>query len=233
MKAKLKVIAFDADDTLWVNEPYFQDAQVQFGQILREWIEPEQVIEAHYQTEIQNLPLFGYGIKGFTLSLIETAMRISQYRVSARQIEQIIQIGKSMLQYPVELLPEVETTLNRLTPHYRLILATKGDLLDQERKLQRSGISHFFHHIEVMSEKNAAAYQHLLAHLDVHPHEFAMVGNSLKSDILPTLEIGAIAFHVPYHVDWVHERVESFSAPEGRCFTCQHIGEVADHLHVA
>ena len=228
----IQVIAFDADDTLWVNEPYFQEAQVRFGEICKEWIEPAAVVEEHYKTEIQNIPVFGYGIKGFTLSLIETAIRISHHQVRACQIEQIIQIGKSMLNHPIELLPGVEATLQRLAPHYRLIVATKGDLMDQERKLVRSGITHHFHHIEVMSEKNTEAYLKLIRHLDVSPEAFLMIGNSLRSDILPVLELGGSAIHIPYHIDWVHEKVETFQPPPGRFLTCDSIYQVCDFLNL-
>ncbi len=232
MNQKIKIIAFDADDTLWVNEPYFQDAQIQFGEICKQWIAPDAVVNEHYKTEVQNIPIFGYGIKGFILSLVETAIRISNHQVSAEQIEQIIQIGKTMLSYPIELLPGVEETLKRLAPHYRMIVATKGDLMDQERKLERSGIAHYFHHIEVMSEKNNDAYLKLIRHLDVAPEAFLMIGNSLRSDILPAIEIGSTAIHIPYHIDWVHEKVEEFSPPKGRFFKCESILDVCQFLQV-
>ena len=232
MNQKFQVIAFDADDTLWVNEPYFQDAQMRFADIMREWTTPEDIIEEHYKTEVRNIPVFGYGIKGFTLSLIETAIRISNHRVTAHQIEQIIQIGKSMLQYPIELLPGVENTLKRLAPHYRLIVATKGDLMDQEAKLRRSGITDYFHHIEVMSEKNPESYLKLIHHLDIAPEHFLMVGNSLRSDILPVLQIGGSAFHIPYHIDWVHEKITEFEAPSERYIKCDSLEKICAHLPI-
>ena len=232
VKQQFQVIAFDADDTLWDNEPYFQDAQLHFAEIMNDWISPDAIIEEHYKTEIDNIPIFGYGIKGFTLSLIETAIRISNHQVSAQQIGQIIQLGKSMLQYPINLLPGVESTLKQLAPHYRLIVATKGDLMDQERKLGRSGITDYFHHIEVMSEKNPDAYLKLIRHLDIEPKNFLMVGNSLKSDILPVLEIGGSAFHIPYHIDWIHEKVTEFNAPKERYLQCKSISEICSHIHM-
>jgi len=230
VKQHFQVIAFDADDTLWDNEPYFQDAQLQFAKIMSEWISPEAIIDEHYKTEIGNIPIFGYGIKGFTLSLIETAIRISNHKVAAHQIEEIIELGKSMLKYPIKLLPGVKSTLEQLAPHYRIIVATKGDLMDQERKLARSGIADYFHHIEVMSEKNTASYLKLIQHLDIAPEHFLMIGNSLKSDILPVLEIGGSTFHIPYHVDWVHEKVTDFEPPVDRYKRCNSISEICKYI---
>jgi len=152
--------------------------------------------------------LYGYGIKGFILSMIETSMRISSKTIPLEVIEKIISEGKELLQKPVELLPGVEDVLTALKGRYRLVMATKGDLLDQERKLKKSGLEHYFHHIEIMSDKQEKDYQKLIRHLDIQPDEFMMVGNSLKSDVLPVLNIGGHAIHVPYHITWAHEKVE-------------------------
>jgi putative hydrolase of the HAD superfamily len=212
----IDVIAFDADDTLWVNESNFQEAQKTFAKILHEWVDPDEIIELHYETEKVNLPIFGYGIKGFTLSLIETAIRLSKGAVTAAQIQEIILLGKSMLNYPIELLPGTVDALKALSGGYRLIVATKGDLLDQERKLERSGLSDYFHHVEVMSEKNEASYRKLIAHLDIASERFLMIGNALKSDILPVLALGGYAIHIPFEVDWIHEKVETFDENHAR-----------------
>jgi len=161
-----------------------------------------------YRTEIENIGLYGYGIKGFMLSMIETAMRISDHKMPMTLVEKVIQIGREMLEKPVELLPGVEEVLQSLNGDYRMVLATKGDLLDQERKLKKSGLEKYFHHIEIMSEKRTSDFEKLIRHLDVRPSEFLMMGNSLKSDILPVLELGGHAIHIPFHITWVHEQIE-------------------------
>jgi len=166
------------------------------------------ILKELYRTEIQNLALYGYGIKGFMLSMIETAMRISDQKGPVSLVEKILSIGQEMLQKPVELLPGVEEVLTSLNGDYRMVLATKGDLVDQERKLRKSGLEKYFHHIEIMSEKRVEDFAKLIRHLDVAPEDFLMLGNSLKSDILPVLEIGAYAIHIPFHVTWIHEQVD-------------------------
>ncbi len=204
----IQVIAFDADDTLWVNEPYFQETEQLFCQLLEDYLPQHTVSRELLQTEIQNLPLYGYGIKAFLLSMIETAIRISDGTIRAEVIEKIIGYGKAMLQKPIELLDGVEEALAALKGHYKLIVATKGDLLDQERKLKASGLEHYFHHIEIMSDKGEADFLKLIRHLDIEPGAFLMIGNSLKSDILPVLNIGGHGIHVPYHTTWAHEKMD-------------------------
>ena len=208
MPAKLKVIAFDADDTLWINEPYFQEAEQRFCALLEDFIPQHSVARELLQVEIKNLPLYGYGIKGFMLSMIETALVVSQKTINPEAIEKIINFGKELLARPIELLEGIEEVIINLKNNYRLVVATKGDLLDQERKLKNSGIEHHFHHIEIMSDKQESDYRKLIKHLDIQPEEFLMIGNSLKSDILPVLNIGAHAIHIPFHTTWVHEHVE-------------------------
>ncbi|WP_288372686.1 HAD family hydrolase [uncultured Algoriphagus sp.] len=204
----IKVIAFDADDTLWVNEPFFREAEEKFCSLLEDFMPAHAILKELYRTEIQNLALYGYGIKGFMLSMIETAMRISDQKVPVSLVEKILSIGQEMLQKPVELLPGVEEVLTSLNGDYRMVLATKGDLVDQERKLRKSGLEKYFHHIEIMSEKRVEDFAKLIRHLDVSPEDFLMLGNSLKSDILPVLELGAYAIHIPFHVTWIHEQVD-------------------------
>jgi putative hydrolase of the HAD superfamily len=182
-----------------------------------------------YRTEITNLSLYGYGIKGFMLSMIETALRISGEKMPIALVEKIIQIGQEMLGKPVDLLPGVKEVLQSLQGKYRIVLATKGDLVDQERKLQKSGLEGFFHHIEIMSEKRTSDYEKLIKHLDIQASEFLMIGNSLKSDILPVLELGGYGIHVPFHTTWVHEQVDHEVKHE-RFFTAEHLEEATARI---
>lgn len=203
-----KVIAFDADDTLWVNEPYFREAEEKFCSLLEDYLPHHSISQELFKTEMQNLALYGYGVKGFMLSMIETAMRVSNNTVPQSIIEKAIQYGKDLLGKPIEILDGMEEALHLLKKKYRLVVATKGDLLDQERKLKKSGLEHYFHHIEIMSDKQEADYHKLIRHLDINPGEFLIIGNSLKSDIMPVLAIGGHAVHIPYHITWVHEKTE-------------------------
>ena len=203
------MIAFDADDTLWINEPYFQETEKQFCALLEDYLPHHTVSRELLKTEIANLPLYGYGIKGFMLSMIETVLKVTDKTIKLEVIEKTIALGKELLARPIELLDGVEEVLLNLKDHYRLVVATKGDLLDQERKLKNSGIEHYFHHIEIMSDKGESDYLKLIKHLDVKPDEFLMVGNSLKSDVLPVLSIGGHGYHIPYHTTWAHEVVEN------------------------
>ncbi|MCX6316456.1 MAG: HAD family hydrolase [Bacteroidetes bacterium] len=204
-----KVIAFDADDTLWVNEPYFQETEQKFCGLLEDYVPHHTAAQELFKTEIQNLALYGYGVKGFMLSMVETALRVSNNTAPLSIIEKAISYGKDLLEKPIELLNGIEEALHLLKKNnYRLVVATKGDLLDQERKLKKSGIEHYFHHIEIMSDKQEADYRSLIKHLDIAPENFLMIGNSLKSDVMPVLAIGAHAVHIPYHTTWAHEKVE-------------------------
>lgn len=205
--SNIKVIGFDADDTLWVNETYFREAEKNFTNLLSQYETPNKIDQELFRMEMDNLPLYGYGVKAFTLSMVESALELSNYNISTKTIEAILNIGKDMLNKPVELLEGVEEVLKVLSKKYRLILATKGDLLDQEQKLEKSGLTDYFHHIEVLSDKKEANYSKLLNHLDINPSEFLMIGNSLKSDILPLVNIKAHAIHVPFHTTWAHEEV--------------------------
>lgn len=205
LSPQIKIIGFDADDTLWVNEPYYQEVERQFCQIMNPYLEEKETSKELFKTEMQNLEIYGYGAKGFILAMVETAVRATENHIQPKEIDQIIEIGKTLLTMPIQLLNGVEEVLQQLQGKYRLILATKGDLLDQERKLQKSGLAGYFHHIEIMSDKQEANYLKLLDHLDIEPHEFLMVGNSVKSDILPVTRIGGHAVHVPYEVTWQHE----------------------------
>ncbi len=203
----IKVIAFDADDTLWVNETFFRKAEEEFCELLIDYMPKEQANKLLFDVEMQNLSLYGYGIKPFTLSLIEAAIKISNGNMTIELVQKLIDKGKKMLEEPIELIDGIDETLHQLSKRYRLVVATKGDLLDQERKLIKSGLEKYFHHIEIVSDKTEKQYAKLVKHLDISENEFLMIGNSLKSDILPVLNIGAHAFHIPFHTTWVHEMV--------------------------
>ncbi len=205
----LKVIAFDADDTLWHNESYFQETEKKFCVLLENYLPQHTIGRELLQTEVKNIELYGYGIKAFILSMIETAIRITDKSIPNEAIEKIIGYGQDLLNKPVDLMDGVEDVLQQLKGKYRLVMATKGDLLDQERKLKKSGLENYFHHIEIMSEKKEDDFKKLIKHLDIPPEQFAMIGNSLKSDIVPVLNLGGHGFHIPYHVTWAHERVET------------------------
>jgi putative hydrolase of the HAD superfamily len=204
----LKVIAFDADDTLFINETYFLETEEKFCALMSDYLSHQGLSQELFKVEIANLKLYGYGIKGYILSMIEAAMTISNNTIPIEIIEKIIQYGKELLEKPIELLEGVEETLEALFGKYKLVVATKGDLLDQRRKLHNSGLGKYFHHIEVMSDKKEKDYDDLLKRLDVQPHEFLMIGNSLKSDVLPVLELGGYAVHIPFHTTWAHEKID-------------------------
>ena len=226
MDKQIKVIAFDADDTLWVNETYFREAEKEFAKLLSNYETENKIDQELFKVEIENLPLYGYGIKGFMLSMVECALKLSNYTLSQRTIEKILDIGRNMLEKPIELLDGIEDVLKSLQGNYKLIVATKGDLLDQERKLENSGLLDYFHHIEVMSEKKVPDYQKLIKHLDIEPCELLMIGNSLKSDVLPLIEIGASAIHVPFHTTWAHEEVSQQDAANSDYKTVQSIKDI-------
>jgi len=202
----LKVIGFDADDTLWVNEPYYRETELAFCNLLKDFQPEEVVMKKLLEVEMGNLDLYGYGTKAFMLSLIETAIAISGGKVATAALSEIIGMGKQQIARKNEILPGVEEVLRKLSEKYRLVVATKGDLLDQERKLENSGLLDYFHHIEIMSDKTEEHYRRLLHHLDILPGEFLMVGNSLKSDVLPVVKIGAKAVYAPFHTTWVYEQ---------------------------
>ncbi|UZR97285.1 HAD family hydrolase [Chondrinema litorale] len=229
MKEQIKVIAFDADDTLWVNEPYFRETEEKFSQMMADYLPQHSVTKELFKVEIDNLPLYGYGIKGFMLSMIETAIKISDKTIKVDTIEKILEIGQELLQKPIELLDDIEEVLQQLQGKYKLVMATKGDLLDQERKLIKSGLEKYFHHTEIVSEKKEKEYTKLIKHLDIKPEEFLMIGNSLKSDILPVLNLGAHGFHIPFHTTWEYEKIDTeIDHPKFKQLSS--VKEVLDHL---
>jgi putative hydrolase of the HAD superfamily len=202
----IRVIAFDGDDTLWHNETIFSITQERLHELLAHHVGDHARLDERLQArEMVNLGLFGYGIKGFTLSMIETAIEISQGQISAAEIQALIDAGKAMLRHPVELLDGVAGVLEDLSTRYRLLLITKGDLFDQESKIARSGLAPLFSAIEILSEKDGAAYQRILDRHGIEPAEFVMVGNSPRSDIAPVAALGARAVLIPYPLTWAHE----------------------------
>lgn len=224
-----KIIAFDADDTLWHNEPYFDEAQERFCVLFQDYASHQEILGLILNHQVNNLPLYGFGIKAFTLSMIEAALELTNHEISGKGIEQILAIGKNLLQKPVELLPNVISVLEQLKGKYKLVVATKGDLKDQHRKLHDSGIGAFFHHIEVMSDKTEADYQKMLGRLDCQPENFLMIGNSLKSDVLPILNIGGHAIHIPYHTTWEYEKID-FEIEHKNFNTITNLSELFDIL---
>lgn len=222
----IKVIGFDADDTLWVNETYFREAELEFAKLMAAYETANKIDQELFKKEIDNLPLYGYGIKGFVLSMVESALEISNGNASNMTIAKILEIGKDMLNKPVELLEGVEEVLHTLSNDFRLIVVTKGDLLDQERKLEKSGLLDYFHHIEILSDKQESNYSKLLNHLDIKPSEFLMIGNSLKSDILPLVNIKAKAIHVPFHTTWLHEQVNNTETQDKSYKTVESLLEI-------
>jgi putative hydrolase of the HAD superfamily len=175
--------------------------------MMSDYLSKQGLSQELFKTEVDNLHLYGYGIKGYTLSMIEAAMKISNNTLSVEVIAKIIDLGKELLQKPIELLDGVEETLKALKGKYKLIVATKGDLKDQQRKLHDSGLGIYFHHIEVMADKQEVNYEKLLKRLEIESKEFFMIGNSLKSDVLPVLGIGGYAVHIPFHTTWEHEKI--------------------------
>ncbi|MBT8257514.1 MAG: HAD family hydrolase [Bacteroidia bacterium] len=226
----IKVIGFDADDTLWVNETYFREAELEFAALLGQFETANKIDQELFKKEMENLELYGYGVKAFVLSMVESALELSNNMVSPDTVNKILGIGKSMLNKPVELLDGVEEVLKFLSQRYRLILATKGDLLDQERKLEKSGLTEYFHHIEILSDKKESNYSKLLNHLDITPSEFLMIGNSLKSDILPLIHLKAHAIHVPFHTTWAHEEVTEIETDGKHYMTVSSLREVLNIL---
>ena len=212
MIENLKVIAFDADDTLWDNEPYFQQVERDMCAVLSAYADAETVSKSLFETEMGNMADYGYGAVAFTLSLVENACKVSQGKVRPDEILQIISLGKTLMHLKAKPLEGVSETLEALkdSGKYRLVVFTKGELLTQEHKLQRSGLLPFFDKVVIVSDKKAPQYQQLCEDLNIQPNELLMVGNSLKSDIQPALEIGAWGVFIPYEVMWQHEVISHF-----------------------
>ncbi len=201
------VIGFDADDTLWENENIFYETQKKFKKILKNYSDFSEI--ELLKIEKENLNYYGYGVKGFILSLIEALIKVSDKKIEAEIIENFLNLGKKMLDHPLKILPNVEDTLKQLSEQYILILITKGDLFDQEKKIHKSNLAHYFDHIEIVSEKNNSSYKKIFKKYDIDPKKFLMVGNSIKSDIIPVNSIGGKAIHIPFSYTWEHEIIDT------------------------
>jgi putative hydrolase of the HAD superfamily len=214
----LQLIGFDGDDTLWHSEGYYQQAQAEFALLVGRYVDTADA-QVHVQmlaTTQRNLRLFGYGAKGMTLSMVETAIALTDARISAADIHRLIELGKGVLRHPVELLPGIRAAVEAVAARHAVVLITKGDLFHQEAKVAQSGLAHLFSRIEIVSEKDTATYQRLLREFALDAAQFAMVGNSLRSDIEPVLRLGGWGVHVPYHVTWAHELEHTLGADEQR-----------------
>jgi putative hydrolase of the HAD superfamily len=226
----VSVVGFDADDTLWHSESHFAVTEERFRALLQPWLPGDVVAERLLHRERTNLEIFGYGAKGFTLSMIETALEVSDGDLPAAAIQQLIDWGKALMSHPVELLDRVPETLDTLAGRYRLVLITKGDLFHQESKVAESGLSPLFERIEIVTEKSPDTYRRVLGRCGAHAGEFVMVGNSLRSDVLPVVEIGGRAVHVPYGITWAHEAVEPGTNDCDRWSQIPHIGDLPELL---
>ncbi len=238
----IKAMAFDADDTLWALQNYFEDVEHEYCELLSEFGSEKEISAALFETESKNMPDLGYGCKAFTISLVENAVKVSHGKVEANVIAQILDLGKSLLHLDAKPLEGVEETLARIRERkqeedsteekgqrkYKLAVFTKGELQDQENKLWRSGLQRYFDVVSIVSDKKPEAYRHLCKDLDVKPEELVMVGNSFKSDIAPALKIGASAVHIPFHTTWAHEKIEEFEHPKLRRIS--HFSEILELL---
>lgn len=203
----MKLIAFDADDTLWANEPNYINVKQKLCDLLSRYVDQETLAQQFYDSQIRNLAVFGYGAKSFMLSMIETAIELTNGAITGNEIRQIIDVGRKLLDFPIEVLDGVHDVLDTLSKRFELMVLTKGDLFDQESKIARSGLGHYFTHVEIVSEKNEQTYQRILQKYQIQPADFLMIGNSLKSDVLPVVHIGGRAIHIPYETTWAHEMV--------------------------
>jgi putative hydrolase of the HAD superfamily len=226
---QFKIIALDADDTLWHNENLYLETEVKFKELLGEFAAPEIVSQTLFETEMGNLAHFGYGIKSFTLSMLETAVTLVDGNLNGQAVQTIINFAKEMANAPTELLEHTATAVAQLAQTHHLMLLTKGDLLDQEAKLARSGLADFFTHVEIVSNKTSRDYAAILEKYQLAPEQFLMVGNSLKSDILPVVELGGTAVYIPYHITWDHEVVND---PVSQTYLeLSHIGQLPSLVH--
>src|SRR5512143_3899975 len=220
------IIAFDADDTLWHSESLYAAAQEEYRRLLAPYAEAETIDRVLHQTEMRNLPIYGYGIKGFALSMIEAALELNRQQISGGEIQRVLDLAKQMLSTDVELLEGVSEVVAELARAYPLMLITKGDLVHQEAKIEQSGLKPYFRSIEIVADKTPQSYAALLARHHVEPSRFLMIGNSLRSDILPVLDIGGQAVHVPYAITWEHEHVDVPPDQQGRYHELEHIGQL-------
>lgn len=223
----LTTIGFDADDTLWHNERFFRGTQVQFKELLADYCAVDHLNERMLAAERRNLGRYGFGVKGFVLSMIETAIEVTDERVPAHVIKSLIDAGQDMLAYPIELLPFAHKVVETLTQSHRIVLITKGDLLDQERKLAQSGLGDLFDAVEIVSNKTTSVYQSIFSRHGDGPTRAMMVGNSMKSDVLPAVDAGGWGIYVPHGITWEIEHADPPSKSD-RFYELEHLGDLID-----
>ncbi|MBA3928156.1 putative hydrolase of the HAD superfamily [Pseudoxanthomonas japonensis] len=230
--ARIRWVGFDGDDTLWKSEDYYRQAEADFESILGAYVDLADARTHQHLLDVErrNLKIFGYGVKGMTLSMLETAIQVTDERISARDLHRVIEIGRATLQHPVELLPGIRDAVKQIAADHEIVLITKGDLFHQEAKIAQSGLTDLFHRIEVVSEKDEATYARVLRELDVTPSHFAMIGNSLRSDIEPVLALGGWGIHMPYHVTWALEAEHGVDADAPRLHVVENAGGLVDAL---
>ena len=226
----IRLIGFDGDDTLWKSQDYFDQAQDEFERIVGGYVDlaDARVHERLYETEKRNLALFGYGVKGMVLSMLEAAIEITGQRVAAPDVHRIVELGKSLLQHPVELLPGIRAAVTAIAADFDIVLITKGDLFHQEAKVRESALADLFGRIEIVSEKDPATYARVLSEFDLSAGQFVMIGNSLRSDIAPVLALGGWGIHMPYHTTWAHESEAEIAAGASRLRRAQSASELPD-----
>lgn len=214
----IRLVGFDGDDTLWRSEDYYHAAQADFERILQPYVDlhDARTHDRLYAVEMRNLALFGYGVKSMTLSMVEAAVEITDARISAADLHRIVALGKELLRHPVDLLPGIREAVEAIAAEHEIVLITKGDLFHQENKVKQSGLADLFHRIEIVSEKDASTYARVLGEFKLPASRFAMIGNSLRSDIAPVLELGGWGVYMPYHVTWAHETEAQVADDEPR-----------------
>jgi len=230
MPSIFEILAFDADDTLWHNESRYQAAKNEFVRLMSAFQTPEQASAVLDQIELRNLSLYGYGMKSFTLSMIEAALALSDGKLSSKEIQAILDLSRTVLTAEVELFPQVAETIAGLAESYPLMLITKGDASEQEQKIHRSGIGHYFRSIEIVHDKTRATYQKILVKYHLSPQRFVMIGNSLRSDILPVVQIGGIAIYIPHELTWAHEMEHDGELPHGSYYQLEQFEQLPGFL---
>ena len=228
MHPNIRLVGFDGDDTLWRSQDYYDAAQAQFERIVARYVDlaDARVHERLYAVEKGNLALFGYGAKGMVLSMIEAAVELTDARIAAADLHRIVLLGKDLLQHPVELLPSIADAVAEIAAGFEIVLVTKGDLFHQEAKVRQCGLADAFRRIEIVSEKDAPTYARVLSEFDVRPDQFVMIGNSLRSDIEPVLQLGGWGVHMPYHATWIHETQSGVAHDAPRLRTVVGAGEL-------
>jgi putative hydrolase of the HAD superfamily len=224
------IIALDADDTLWRNEDLYRDTQAEFRALLAHYHDPPWIDARLYEAEMRNLPHFGYGIKAFILSMVETAVELTEGRITGTEIQRVVELGRAMVQAPIELLDGVRETIATLSERRELVIVTKGDLLEQESKVERSGLREHFRGVEIVSRKDRPTYERIARRRGIPPEDFVMVGNSLRSDILPVVAMGGQGVHIPYHTTWAHEEVDEEERARHVYVELQSIRELPDWI---